>query len=80
MIYLLPITLIIRNKLYNTKQTNFEGTAIRMRLIVTIINSERKARENSQRSVIRVSKVSRMLTVLMGEMKIVIVKVNFTPG
>lgn len=67
---------IIRNNDHDVKETNFKGTAIRMRLKVSRINSidgdlidtivkrgEQIAKANSERSIISASKVSRMLTV-----------------
>lgn len=64
---------LFKNNQYDVKNTNFKGTAIRMRLRVSRINKiddnfiveivkkgESIARENSGRSVISASKVSRM--------------------
>jgi len=70
---------IIKNNKHAVKETNFKGTAIRMRLKVSRIDSinddliddivrrgEQIAKENSERSIISASKVSRMLTVTKG--------------
>jgi len=68
--------LIIKGKKHQITDTNFNGTAIRMRLKVSNINrineniieqivseGETTAKENSSRSIISASKVSRVLTV-----------------
>ncbi|MFZ3591500.1 hypothetical protein ACOI1C_20300 [Bacillus sp. DJP31] len=68
--------LVIKKNALKTRPTNFKGTAIRLRLKVSTISNidgdiidkivtdgERKAKENSDLSVISASKVSRMLTI-----------------
>ncbi|MEK4086297.1 ATP-binding protein [Psychrobacillus sp. FSL K6-1415] len=68
--------IIIKDKRHQIKETHFNGTAIRMRLKVSNINAinediikeivsegEKSAKENSERSIISASKVSRILTV-----------------
>lgn len=66
---------LIKNNSHKVKVTNFKGTAIRMRLNVSKINDineniitqivnkgEKRAKENSEKSIITASKVSRMIT------------------
>jgi hypothetical protein len=68
--------LLIKGKLHGFKDTNFKGTAIRMRLTVSKINQlseelieeivnegEMRARDHAGISVITASKVSRILTI-----------------
>jgi len=68
--------LLIKDDKHDFRETNFKGTAIRMRLTVSKINQlsekliddivsdgEMRARDNASISIISASKVSRMLTV-----------------